>query len=187
MGFLQFWSQEVSGFLITYSKVSVCFSLFRRRFKDGRLIKNDDVCPFCFWLSLSQSFQENSFCLCYELNFLGSVLPRGHDITWELLIGRCLLPSAAQNRLERVACEMWKKNENNILFAVLEGKREKNPQSIAELSHNFFSFYLLCKDQSRGRILREVCFDEFGWKSKPGFTGEIQMQNTMCHGFAEYV
>lgn len=33
-GILQFWSQEVSVFLTTYSKVSVCFILLRRRFKD---------------------------------------------------------------------------------------------------------------------------------------------------------
>lgn len=88
-GILQFWSQEVSGFLTTYSKVSVCFILLRRRFKERRLIKNDDVCAFCFWLSFSQTFQENFFCLCYVLNFLRSVLPRDHNITWELLIGRC--------------------------------------------------------------------------------------------------
>lgn len=119
-GILQFWSQERSGFLTTHSKISICFILLRRRFKERRLIRNDGVCPFCFWLSFSQTFQENFICLCYELNFLTSMLPRGHDTTWELLIGICLLPSAAQNQLEPVVHEMWKKNENNFLFAVFE-------------------------------------------------------------------
>lgn len=146
-GILQFWSQEVSGFLTKYSKISVCFIFLRRRFKDRRLIKNDDVLPPCFWLSFSQTFKENSICLCYEPNFLRSVLTRGRDITWELLIGRCLLPSAAQNQLEHVVCEMWKKNENNFLFALFEVKGEKTLRVYLNyhIKQLFFFYYVKIK------------------------------------------
>lgn len=93
------------------------------------------------------------------------MITKGHGITWVLLIGRCLLPLAAQKQLEHAVCEMWKKNKNNFLFALFEVKKGKNPQSIAELPHKatLYFIFLLSKDQSRGRkVSRGVYFDEFG-------------------------